>query len=441
MNRILNWIPSHLHLVFGAVEILLGIFNMAVFQAGDLPDNFPNYMTSYSLADKLMGRYVKIVDEELAGIKGEKLAIINVRECDALWFSGDETAPLQGEAYMRENSDFFSGKQKYVNIECEVHPYFAFPTYIIDALFIILGQVIHLGPVALLYFVRIANLLLYIMCGILALKLLPHMMEFIYVLWLTPIGIQFGCSVSHEALWWPFVWLYIIYVISLSLKTRYLEKREILIMYIFSILIAPVKGIGIGFCALIFLIDTEKFVSFKKMRETLILCFAICLTVWLFYNLTSVNQQNLFYADAGGRYIEYSQSDAVYVSDLLHYPLHYLKVVIQTLFTYFIYFPECFSAGELFYSKVTMYGLLSMFLLSLHDDSENSIILQLNKRIFILVLYGFIYGLTCILTILSWVGKSSDLGAIKVQYVMPMLPLIGAMLKNGKFIYHTFPQS
>lgn len=417
---------------FAVLVITIGVLYLRFVPNNEIPDATGHFATSYALANKLMGQESDLESGDARGVKGLRTVNMIIRECDKILFIPNSEDDAQGNFLIKKTDNIY--------LEYPIYTYSPFPTYIIDAVVIAFGREIHLSPWALLNLVRYVNLFVYMGLGILTLKIFSLGKDLMSVIFLLPAGIQRASATSHESLYYAFVWFYIAFVLHMAYEVEELGKREMILLLVCSILIAPIKGLGIGYVLLIFLIKKGKIeINIKgRGKNSLLFIFAICVAVWLFYNLMVNNPGNIISSNNGERFIEYADSEAVYLTDLLLNPIHFIRIIIRTFMRWGVYFTETLVSV---YGNINLgggngifaYVFATLFVMSSFLTECDSKEINTKERLWIAGIFLFIYGLQCILTIFSFGGKAAEYGEVKGAYMMPCIPLLGLMIK-GQFL-------
>lgn len=415
--------------------LILGVIYSYIYIPFKIPDEGTHFYTSYALANKILGQDIIKSEKDYRGIKGVTLVKMKIRECDLPLF---EYQYYDDSISINIKEGIFESDQQLIEFSTIVCTYFPFPTYIVDAIIIILGFSIKLSALPLVYFVRYINLCVYVCIGIICIRMLPFAKELMYVLFALPFGIERAMSAGHESLYFAYVWFYISYIIYLAYKKDKLEYRDIVILTVLSMLISPIKGLGIFLIFLILLVKKKKFPSEKIYKIFLGICFIGSVFIWLGYNINSLNLSDIISSSYESRYIEYSNRNSVYILDIIKNPLPFLKIIGMTFLANSNFFMGCMNNTNGSMGSFVTYGFAGLFFMTSIPKIEDEIEIPRLDRYWILFIFLVLYSMLCILTIITFGGEGLSVAPIKSTYIMPYLPLFGFMLRwklityNGK---------
>lgn len=434
-TRIISFVkPNYFEICFVLVAIIFGIIFSFIWGPGYIYDEAGHYRNSYILADRIMGKPVDVFSEDYLGVKGMHPVSFSARICDEDFLSNE----AQEEPITLSNSTFFNEESGEVMVENFVYSYFPFPTYIVDSIGIIIGRVIfNFGPVTLLYFIRFINLAIYIAVGLLCMRILPSYKEFIFVLFLLPSCLPRGVSAGHESLYFAYTWFYVFYVISLAFREDKINSRELCVLFMSSILIAPIKGIGIMFVGLVLLIKKKAFSTSRKYYGYLGCIIVMSVVLWIAYNITSIDISDVISNANGIRNIEYSNTEAIYLTDFIYHPLWTIKMLYNTIETQFVALFRKVTDTILWesYGDLVAEGFLLLMMIAVPSKEGDEIILSIKEKIWCFVVLLAEFSLLCVTTFISWGGSQRTTPPLKPTYLLPYLPFIILLLRGRIFIY------
>lgn len=418
------------YIIFFMTILLVGVFYSHFVKPFGISDEGTHFYTAYMLADRLQGKEVYLSREDYKGIKGVTPIKLQIRSEDRpLFFLESDTIN-----YSIREQGFWASSSEWETASVCVTTYSVFPTYLIDALAIIIGEICQLSGLALVYFVRFVNLCVYIVFGILAVKLMPLPKEVSYVTYSLPFAIQRAASCSYDSLFYAFIWFYICLILYYKFRKQTINPKDFLVITCMSLLLAPIKGICIAVVFMVILIPKTKFCSLFQYRVFLCLNLIGGGIAWIGYNLLSIRSDDLFMM-GNARYVEYSGVNSVSIMDLLYQPMHYVKVVIETFLHRFMFYPSEMSTNFFDIGAFAVVGFCALLFISLLKSSDDDHCLSNIDRVVCGIIFLFSYALLCILTIISWAGESVTISPIKISYVMPFALSLFIILVNKKLVY------
>ncbi len=426
-----------LETVFILITITTGLIYSIIFPFGEIPDEFTNYMSAYRLANQIQGVYNCRVEGEYKGFKNVYYVDMEMRVTDDVIFAED-SCQFPQSAERIDFSILSSETDYYLREDVVIFNYFPFPNYIIPAIVIVIGRLLHLSGYALVSLVRIVNLLIYTAVGYYAIKIVPIKKLMLFVFGTMPMGISYAVSANYNALLYALVLLYIAYVMYLAYSSKIIDKRKILLLFFLTLMLAPQKGAFIFFPFLVLLIPRECFDNNKTYYFTIAATIVIAVCIWGGYNFSVTDTENIVSSASGKRYVDSEGiGEAVYLTDIFSNPWHYLVILIKSMLRWGFFIRDATStyAGI---GEMASLGLISLFFFSaiVNIDEDHTSISSKN-RVLVGLIYILSYLLYSFLALFGWGHRDWDWIPLKGHYVYPMLPLIGLFLSNNYIIVNS----
>jgi uncharacterized membrane protein len=175
--------------------------------------------------------------------------------------------------------------------------------YFPQALGISVGYHVNLNPLWLVYLGRLCNLIIYIIIGYFIIKLVPFKKWFFVVLMTLPMTISIHASLSADTILNELCFLWIAYVLKLSLDERIkrVDYKHFIALILLAILIGMSKLVYVPILLILLLIPSAKFVNIKFRIVTLISVITIGLG-------TALIQKSV----VDSKYIPYSEYNKTY---------------------------------------------------------------------------------------------------------------------------------
>lgn len=418
------------YILFCVTILLVGLFYSHFVKPFGISDEGTHFYTSYMLADRIQGNEIYLSGEDYKGIKGVTPINLQIRSEDHPLFFLNSDNSIN---YSIGEQGVWASSSEWETASVNVSTYFRFPTYLVDALAIIIGQKCQLSCIALVYFVRFVNLCVYIGLGILAAKLMPLSKETVYIMYSLPFAIQRAASCSYDGLFFAFIWFYVCLILYYKFRKETIRPKDILIITCMSLLLAPIKGVCIAVVFMVILIPKTKFCNLLQYRVFSCLNLIGGVIVWIGYNLLSIRSDDLFMMD-NPRFVEYGGVNSVNVMNLLHDPIYFVKIVIDTFVRRFTFYPSGMSPVFIDIGSLTAVGFCALLFISLLSSDDTQCLSNID-RVKCGIIYLVSYALVCILPVISWGGEGVIISPIKPSYVLSFELLLIIVLINKKMVY------
>lgn len=425
---------------FLITAMLSGLMYTVFFPPFTMPDEHAHFYTSYALADRLQGKVVSLLIKDMDGVKGGSVVSFQVREADIVYKEYPDGQYKRDGYSIFKNFHFFTEETNDVYIETRNMTYSPFPTYFVDALGILIGKSINLSAEMLAYFIRMLNFTLYIILCVIALKIIPILKKTLYIFCSCPFMIQLGMSCTYDSLLLPVIILFISYILYLIYSKEQIRIKEIIIILCLVLILSPAKGAYFPIVFMILLLPRQKFSSNKSFYHAVIAILGVSTILWLGYNLLSNDLSDMISADAKKRVIEYSDSEGVYLTDIIRHPFRYFKIILLTFDRNFICLSGLFTTMRIGETNLVMYGFIFLFVSTIYME-ENEVFFRMPKKNRFLIAGILIlgYALLCMLTLISWGGKNAEIAPIKAAYILPYVPILAVFLKTDKIQIYCIP--
>lgn len=290
------------------------------------------------------------------------------------------------------------------------------------------ARILHLSPLLTMYFVRFMNLLVWIILGYFAIKLLPTKKVFALILYTSPAVLSIVSTCSGDTFALGLFFLLIAYILNLTKTKRKLNKKDYLLIILVSLGISTYKVFYVLYLLMLFLIPIESFEGNKKKK-------IIFLITTLFLSL--VVDFSWFMATSIDSTIE-SVAVSEQIKFILTNPFKYLIIFINTYINDIYYYATNFVAGsEMCYGLAKMNQLfvlsyLFVLVLSYFDGSKENNISKIGK---ILIVFVFLvtFALVSTTLYLDWTSSRLGIGATKIigiqsRYFLPfIIPIISIL--------------
>lgn len=302
----------------------------------------------------------------------------------------------------------------------------------------------NINPLWMMYIIRLCSLFLYTGLVYAAIRVVPVRKWLFVLIGILPMSLYMASAVSTDALVLGICFLFIAYVLRLSLDTgiEKITRREYSVFAVFVILITICKFAYLPLIFLYFLIPGRKFLSFKSRILYFVILLMFCtLYTAVFLALTiHVNSglqpfaHNYPSGDRGGL-----------IKFILTNPVEYLKAVYRTVTFYTYEYIETLIGRFGWMDTVmpvflTWYYVVLLFFASFFgaDDGDEAFEYDLKMKVTGLFIYVFIFFIT--LTSIYLVFQQWPvISGLQGRYLLPVFPLLCMFFYNKKLQYKFLP--
>lgn len=433
------------HNFFALIAIIVGILLVVITPPMGTPDENAHFMNAYSiscgdvfpeLVDGQVGRYVPA-------------AIIN--------FTNEYNGKLSGKLDEKYSfSDFYfdswlTGESMdpvfYATSLTTINPI----GYIFSSMGMAIGSILtkiffnstYILPYNLLLFSRISNLIFYIFCCYMAIKITPYFKRTMMMVALMPSAIYAGASVSYDAVLIPVSM--ILFAVALKIlcsEEDYIVNKEDAFFVMFcTFILTGIKLAYLPFIILVLAIPIKKFGSFKKY--IFLVLATLCVFIITFFIPKILLNQAIDWYKFPVAENEILQQEYIF-SNIWMFP----KIIWNTIRNSKIFYLNGFfgNLGQLDINFPVPFVVLFYVILFLTAVVEASIIIGINLRARILPIISFFISIIGMFymtyigwTSLDWVaGVGADtVSGIQGRYFIPMfificLPIANTLLNKVK---------
>lgn len=301
---------------------------------------------------------------------------------------------------------------------------YSFVQYIPQSTGIALSKLVTHRAYLMTYAGRIFNMIISVLLGYFAIKIIPFGKAVLFVLAAIPTTIEAFTSLSPDALTISLSFVYFAYILRLSFDKKYKYRiKDFIILLLMSVMLALCKIVYLPLVGLILLVPTEKFKDGKLKYK--VINFLI-----IFIISTLANLAWLSYAS---RYLSnFRDGDsAVQVLLALKNPIHFIQMILYSMNIYgskyvLSLFGYDIGWGELVKLYcVVPYTFILLSFLSLFGDKRLKEKFTFFQCIICILVAVAIIGLIFASLYVQWttVGATSILG-VQGRYFLPILPII-----------------
>ena len=237
-------------------------------------DEHMHYGCAYYVSDMILGT------TDTTGLPGDEDVEdgLVMRYEDALkWVDVDCKYP---DSYkVLSGSDFFATKDNQQLMVANMTYYKMWIRYIPSGIGIALGRLLGLGFTPTIYLGRLMNTIMFLLLGLLALKLLPVGRMQMVSIAMIPLFIQETASLSYDAISNTLCIFVAAYCLHLSQEETKIRIWDVLVLMISFILLIPNKGVYIAFAIMLFMVPIKRWLAFAERvcgsRKRMIIIIAV----------------------------------------------------------------------------------------------------------------------------------------------------------------------
>ena len=366
----------------------------------------------------------------------------------------EETSPNISESSYRrvlDHAELFSSSDELVPVDITEHFSLSvagdnFVTKIPSIIGVVLARLLNLGAYPLFYLGRIFPALTFVICCVLAVKITPVAKGAFIVASLLPMTLNLASSYSYDCGIISLSFLFLACAMKGIFGQDRLTKKDLALIAVTAILLAPCKVIYSLEFILIFLIPNKRFPSRKialAYKGGVLVCAMASIMLLRMTTITSL---------AGGSGSQYSsEGSSVSLSYLLMHPIQTAILFIRTLIELGdFYFMSAIGSslgwlqGNLSAPTYFILGYILCAVYSVQATANDSVEISFRAK--------FIYGLissgillaSMLALLLNWTSLDSPvIQGVQGRYVLPAMPLIFMLFryKMGKTSGNVIPFS
>lgn len=411
-----------LHNIFPLFAIIVSV-NMAILiPPFHVPDEFSHFCKAYSLFHK---EDIIYDDGYILKFNDNIYETINKYNFD----THNPNYRITIKEYFVDSTIFAKGKKEHTaygfNNTATLNSF----AYIASSLIIEVALLLKLPFMFAVLLGRIINSLIFIICGYLALKIIPHFKRAMFLMLLFPITIQQTAAINQDSITLSIVFL----LVSIILKEIYdkdkkIKNSSIIIIFVLSLFLGMCKPGYFLISAMTMLIPKERFKSKKQCLLVkylpVLLCFLMSLDKFL-----------------GVGVIESKKpiKELVSIKYAITHPIYVIRICINT----FIF--RCsldlmtghlnlFGWSTVFYDGIYAFVIYYLYLIMLgfnnQEDTKISVKFRIVTVIIAILTMGIIYASAMIGFRMTFI-TSDMISGLQSRYFIPVTILLVISLSNN----------
>lgn len=318
-------------------------------------------------------------------------------------------------------------------------------SYLPQAFGIAIGKIFDASPLALIWLGRAANLLVWILITLLALRIFPLSKIMFIILALNPMTLFLASSLSADPIAIASAFLLVSTVIATYQKRIAISARSIyLVLIVSTTVLALTKPVNILFGLLLFTIPTA---FFGSMRKRILVSLSIVISAGLVYLLWNYQVKDFLEAAIQMQGYRQNQMSAnAQILQLIANPFAYIIALINN----FIFVVPGAHGSSIFQSFFGIFGwldtfvplwvivgyILILFTAMLYQSGRNSITLTKKQK----YIFGCVFLLIAVGNITAMYLNATPVGSTLIEgvqgrYFIPASILVIAIIASRKKIF------
>ena len=466
----LRFMNFSLFKIYPVIILVLGIGFMNVFPPMSAPDEIAHFISAYKLSNMIMGERATVSDGHVI----IRASDIWIEDSDNDYLYDKDTSIKEGVLIPKEGSSgrvlgskleestygqFFKkglkfNRDEYISFEGNQYnkvqslhaPVNTIPAvYIPTALGISLARILKLNTIGLVMLGRFANLVMFIIFGLLSIHFLPKNKEFIFLISLLPMTLEQAASFSYDAIMISALMFFVSYVFYIIYKKDNFNIKDLLIIAMFAGLILPCKIVYVPMLLILFGIPVKKFALFKNenIKRQNIISFIISALVVisaLGIAMYLVNKTAFIsYSTGSNAKLDWAGEESYTIYYLIHNGLKTVKIFYNTLLLQTEYYHKTMlgfylgHADEIIGVPYIIFLIFNIGLLFCICQKDGEALLKRKTKI--LTGIGLLFMILAILLsmLVAWTPISSEfIQGVSGRYFIPVLLPLFLLLKNNR---------
>lgn len=408
---------SKLEVIFVFVILFLGIIYMIMLPPYSAPDEERHIMTVYQYSSKLLGK--ESLNEDGKAILYEADAV----ESGAIY--SKPTRLIYKDLFRSGHETNITDEMNATKIGVENIVDRPFVIYLPQIIGVTIGRILGCSWFTLLYLGRFFSILCFAICGYFSIKWIPRGKMILFAVATLPMFIELIASFSYDAVLLMSVYLYISYVLKLTMQREKITIRQWVLLSICCFLLAMQKTVYFPLFALLLMVPHRQEGEWKKKWGPIAILGAFSLLIAFLEYLPSI--MGMFTARESG----VSEGVRTYsIGDFISNPIKLIAMYWNTFLVYIDAYPQTLLGGRLGWLELDLpWMMLIVFIVILalavmEDSNENQWHTGKQKLLLIgsaVISIGLIYASM----LFSWTPNTSNvIIGVQGRYFLPLLPLL-----------------
>ena len=446
-----------LEALFAVSVLCLGGIYSLVLPPLSAPDEVSHYISAYECSNRLMG-LPSVNEKGLIQIRPEDAWLEDVAADDGSAEGGDEKPVILGQSLTEETyrriHEERSGENEAVHRENvqssssqgagQMASSYQFSVrttplaYWPQALGFVLARLLGLGSLVLLYLGRLFNLLFFAATGFLTLRRLPFGKTAVFAVYLLPMNLHLVSSLSYDVLITAFCGYFTAVCMDLAYKADRVKWKDVVLLAFLLAVMGPCKmvyGVIAGLCLLI---PVKKFGGWGRWTASAAGVLGAFAAAMAAVNLGTVSM----YTQAEDSYIAWAGETGYTFAELLHRPLHVLKMCYDTLAWKGTQLFEGMIGGSLGNQDpvlntptVIILALCTILVVLALKKPGEEVMFSTGNRLWIWFLALLLLGALMFSMLLAWTPRSASMiEGVQGRYLLPFLPAVLLTFRSSRVV-------
>lgn len=416
---------AKIHQVFLVVVFMVAILYGSLLTPFSVPDEGSHIDMAYRYSNGMLSKGHGIPDRNMLK-RGD-----DIQKTQFL-----KTTP-DASMYRRMAEEFFGPLQDETLVETSGESVGAVPwLYLPSAAGLTIGRLLHLGTFPMLYLGRLFNLLTFALCVFFAIKKAPLGKMIFFAAALLPMTVQLAFSFSYDAVINGLAFLFVANCLSLAYGTERIKRRDIILLCVLGILLAPCKnGAYLPICFFSLIIPKRRFEAPKQYWLFLAALLATSVLSFGIHSFSAVF--GVASAEGAGHIIPWAGSPGYTIGFIFSNPLTFLRMLINTLVQKSDFYVTSLLGKELgwfdipIHLTVIVVFLILLLLSSLKKQDEPQSI-KLSSKLWIALLCVGVFLIVELGMFTGWTPLGfSTIEGVQGRYFLPILPLLLLLVRNS----------
>ena len=411
--------------IFTFLLILMAAGYMVIFLPYISPDETSHYLSSYRIANFLLGRFSEAGNDRLV-----------MRMEDFLFYDNNQT--LQTAEYFTKTIGelkAFAANPGSIAISAPLTSNALF-SYVPQAIGIALGKLLHLSGAVTFFLGRTANIAFFIICAVACMRRYSRYRLPMFVICMMPMTLHMVASYSYDTATFCFVFLFVFKVMDLIENDRVCTKKDMLELVVLAALLGPSKLVYIPLLMLVVLLPSGKLALHKSdgMKKKLLIIAIGLLSTMLFTLVVNLIGEsgairNMVQESATENIVAWAGEPGYTIGWIIGHPVSYLGICLNTMITMADYYFFTMAGARLGWLNIEIpyvfiVAIAFLFYLSIQTGTEKKekASLSVFAKVWICLLCLGSVMLTFLAMALDWTPLSYDyIMGVQGRYFLPLL--------------------
>ena len=428
IKRCCNIPEEKLFRVYPIIGLILGMIFSLLIPIRTVPDETFHVAQAYEVSNKILGT------------SGGNENIVMRNDDRTHYLQYKPYSKAQFKAYWASlNDPLKDSKMVRFGIPVTGHAY----PYFIAGIGIAAGRLLKTGTGITLSLGRLFNLIFFVICGTITLRVIPFAKRLMFLLLLMPMTVQQGMSYSYDVLVIAVSFLSIALFLRLNYDDTISIKKQkagTIILFVLALLLAPIKSHAYILFMFLPVYTLMHFIAGdRKEKIWKIFWNVVKILVAAFIVLWFVAWRVPEFIPEKANYIAWAKADGYSITVLLHHPVRTIVVMVGSLIQFWEYhFVETLIGGSLGSLLVNLPGIFKitfLFMILLASFRAQSSDIKLRKKTKIVFFWVALLTVICIAVgmLISWTPLSSNvILGIQGRYYIPVIFMFLILLNNDE---------